>query len=136
MLKVFMKSWKEAWNSSKVWIIFSHRFSIKRRTYPAILPAKGDKVTGKVSAYKTWRNLYISFVCAQNWSCSSSMFCTYLWFIVLQVLFGLTDKELEVLDDFEDTEYTRQVVEPILLVLATCTFYSSWISYYNISPPI
>ena len=54
----------------------------------------------------------------------------------LQVLFGLTDKELEVLDDFEDTEYTREVVEPILLVLATCTFYSSWISYYNISPPI
>ena len=60
---------------------------------------------------------------------------TYLWFIVLQVLFGLTDKELEVLDDFEDTEYTRQVVEPIVMVLATCTFYSSWISYYNISPP-
>lgn len=32
-----------------------------------------------------------------------------------KVLFGITNQELEVLDDFEDVEYTRQIVEPILL---------------------
>ncbi|KAH7284649.1 hypothetical protein KP509_34G064300 [Ceratopteris richardii] len=51
-----------------------HRFSIKGRNYPAILPAKGDKVLGRV-------------------------------------LFGLSDNELSILDDFEDEEYLRKSVE-------------------------
>ncbi|CAL9233791.1 unnamed protein product [Arabidopsis halleri] len=54
-----------------------HRFSIKGRVYPAILPAKADKVTGKV-------------------------------------LFGITDHELNVLDEFEDIEYEREDVQVLL----------------------
>ena len=37
--------------SSKSLNIASHRYNVKGVTYPAILPAKGDKVTGKVCAY-------------------------------------------------------------------------------------
>ncbi|KAI5070212.1 hypothetical protein GOP47_0014555 [Adiantum capillus-veneris] len=55
-----------------------HRFSIKGRVYPAILPSKGEKIVGKV-------------------------------------LFGLNDEELKMLDDFEDEEYVRQIVEPQVL---------------------
>ncbi|XP_023639347.1 AIG2-like protein D [Capsella rubella] len=54
-----------------------HRFSIKGRVYPAILPAKDDTVSGRV-------------------------------------LFGITDHELYVLDEFEDTEYERQNVQVLL----------------------
>ncbi|CAN8314941.1 unnamed protein product [Cochlearia groenlandica] len=55
-----------------------HRFSIKGRVYPAILPAESDKVSGKV-------------------------------------LFGITDDELNVLDEFEDTEYVRNNNVHVLL---------------------
>uniref|UniRef100_A0A1J3CRT4 Putative gamma-glutamylcyclotransferase n=1 Tax=Noccaea caerulescens TaxID=107243 RepID=A0A1J3CRT4_NOCCA len=54
-----------------------HRFSIKGRVYPAILPAEADKVSGKV-------------------------------------LFGITDDELYILDEFEDIEYTRENVQVLL----------------------
>lgn len=33
-----------------------------------------------------------------------------------QVLFDLSDKELQVLDDFEDVDYFKKTVEPTLLV--------------------
>ncbi|AEC07569.1 AIG2-like (avirulence induced gene) family protein [Arabidopsis thaliana] len=52
-------------------------FSIKGRVYPAIIPAKSDKVSGKV-------------------------------------LFGITDDELNVLDEFEDVEYERENVQVLL----------------------
>ncbi|GJM97516.1 hypothetical protein PR202_ga14448 [Eleusine coracana subsp. coracana] len=51
-----------------------HRFSIKERIYPAILPVENKKVAGKV-------------------------------------LTGVTDDELQILDAFEDVEYTRTRVE-------------------------
>ncbi|CAA7033072.1 unnamed protein product [Microthlaspi erraticum] len=54
-----------------------HRFSIKGRVYPTILPAEADKVSGKV-------------------------------------LFGITDDELYILDEFEDIEYTRENVQVLL----------------------
>ncbi|CAF2279207.1 hypothetical protein HID58_015487 [Brassica napus] len=54
-----------------------HRFSIKGRVYPAILPAQADKVSGKV-------------------------------------LFGITDDELYILDEFEDIEYERDNVNVFL----------------------
>nr|AAD18111.1 similar to avrRpt2-induced protein 2 [Arabidopsis thaliana] len=54
-------------------------FSIKGRVYPAIIPAKSDKVSGKV-------------------------------------LFGITDDELNVLDEFEDVEYERENVQVLLTV--------------------
>ncbi|KAL1207125.1 AIG2-like protein D [Cardamine amara subsp. amara] len=54
-----------------------HRFSIKGRVYPAILPAVSKKVSGKV-------------------------------------LFGITDRELQILDEFEDTEYVRNNVQVLL----------------------
>eukprot|EP00250_Pteridium_aquilinum_P013395 c21315_g1_i1 orf=273-635(-) len=64
--------------SSAAFLPDFHRYSIKGRVYPAILPANGDKVLGKV-------------------------------------LFGLNDQELKLFDDFEDVEYRRQIVEPVLL---------------------
>ncbi|ESQ46423.1 hypothetical protein EUTSA_v10000361mg [Eutrema salsugineum] len=54
-----------------------HRFSIKGRVYPAILPAEADKVPGKV-------------------------------------LFGITDDELYILDEFEDIDYERKNVQVLL----------------------
>ncbi|VVB08881.1 unnamed protein product [Arabis nemorensis] len=54
-----------------------HRFSIKGRVYPAILPVQADKVHGKV-------------------------------------LFGITDDELYLLDEFEDIEYERENVQVLL----------------------
>ncbi|KFK32638.1 hypothetical protein AALP_AA6G269300 [Arabis alpina] len=54
-----------------------HRFSIKGRVYPAILPAHADKVHGKV-------------------------------------LYGITDDELYILDEFEDIEYQRENVQVLL----------------------
>jgi len=57
----------------------SHRFSIKGRIYPAILPAESKKVAGLV-------------------------------------IMGVTDEELQVLDAFEDVEYTRTRVEISLVV--------------------
>ncbi|XP_007011515.2 PREDICTED: protein AIG2 [Theobroma cacao] len=51
-----------------------HRFSIKGRVYPAILPVQNHQVIGKV-------------------------------------LFGITDPELHILDEFEDVEYQRSLVE-------------------------
>ncbi|KAG6553853.1 hypothetical protein Mapa_004770 [Marchantia paleacea] len=51
-----------------------HRYSIRNRLYPAVLPLAGGNVTGKI-------------------------------------LFDLTHEELKMLDDFEDVEYTRQLVE-------------------------
>ncbi|CAL5040363.1 unnamed protein product [Urochloa decumbens] len=51
-----------------------HRFNIKGRIYPAILPVESNKVAGLV-------------------------------------VMGVTDEELQVLDAFEDVEYTRTRVE-------------------------
>ncbi|XP_062229741.1 AIG2-like protein D [Phragmites australis] len=51
-----------------------HRFNIKDRIYPAILPVENKKVAGRV-------------------------------------IMGVTDEELQVLDAFEDVEYTRRRVE-------------------------
>ncbi|PUZ59229.1 hypothetical protein GQ55_4G023600 [Panicum hallii var. hallii] len=51
-----------------------HRFNIKGRIYPAILPVESKKVEG-------------------------------------MVIMGVTDEELQVLDAFEDVEYTRTRVE-------------------------
>ncbi|BBN00380.1 protein MpAIG2 [Marchantia polymorpha subsp. ruderalis] len=51
-----------------------HRYSIRNRLYPAVLPLAGGNVTGKV-------------------------------------LFDLTHEELKLLDEFEDFEYTRHLVE-------------------------
>ncbi|CAN6192988.1 unnamed protein product [Urochloa humidicola] len=51
-----------------------HRFNIKDRIYPAILPVESKKVAG-------------------------------------MVVMGVTDEELQVLDAFEDVEYTRTRVE-------------------------
>lgn len=41
-----------------------------------------------------------------------------------QVLFDLTEEELQILDEFEDIEYTKSVVSPHLLVtsLNSCPF--------------
>lgn len=36
--------------------------------------------------------------------------------IVLQVLFGITDDELYILDEFEDIEYERENVQVLLTV--------------------
>ncbi|XP_062234189.1 AIG2-like protein D [Phragmites australis] len=55
-----------------------HRFNIKDRIYPAILPVESKKVAGKV-------------------------------------IMGVTDEELQVLDAFEDVEYTRTRVEISLI---------------------
>ncbi|KAF8036701.1 hypothetical protein BT93_C2420 [Corymbia citriodora subsp. variegata] len=55
-----------------------HRFSIRGRVYPAILPLPKHTVSGKV-------------------------------------LMGITVPELEVLDTFEDVEYTRTTVQVTLL---------------------
>ncbi|KAK7311818.1 hypothetical protein RJT34_10192 [Clitoria ternatea] len=54
-----------------------HRFKIKDRVYPAILPIEAKKVTGRV-------------------------------------LLGISGLELDILDDFEDVEYTRTPVEVLL----------------------
>ncbi|KAL3534714.1 hypothetical protein ACH5RR_003175 [Cinchona calisaya] len=51
-----------------------HRFSIKGRVYPAILPIENKKVAGKV-------------------------------------LLGITPFELHILDEFEDVEYERKIVD-------------------------
>uniref|UniRef100_I1Q506 Putative gamma-glutamylcyclotransferase n=1 Tax=Oryza glaberrima TaxID=4538 RepID=I1Q506_ORYGL len=51
-----------------------HRFNIKGRIYPAILPVQSKKVAGKV-------------------------------------ITGVTDAELQILDEFEDVEYVRTRVE-------------------------
>ncbi|KAH0871492.1 hypothetical protein HID58_078514 [Brassica napus] len=63
-----------------------HRFKIKNRLYPTILPDSTGKVTGK---------------------------CLY-WLRVLCVLKGITDDERKLLDDFEDVEYDRKAVEVVL----------------------
>ncbi|CAL9133837.1 unnamed protein product [Musa textilis] len=55
-----------------------HRFSIKGRVYPAILPVDCKKVAG-------------------------------------EVLLGITDQELDILDSFEDVEYERRAVEVSLV---------------------
>ncbi|KAK4755971.1 hypothetical protein SAY87_009728 [Trapa incisa] len=55
-----------------------HRFSIKGRVYPAILPVDKKSVTGKV-------------------------------------LMGITGRELDILDAFEDVEYERRDVEVALV---------------------
>ncbi|CAL9768090.1 unnamed protein product [Musa acuminata subsp. burmannicoides] len=55
-----------------------HRFSIKGRVYPAILPIDCKNVAG-------------------------------------EVLRGITDQELDVLDSFEDVEYERRAVEVSLV---------------------
>lgn len=55
-----------------------HRFSIKGRVYPAILPVENNNVTGRV-------------------------------------LFGITDPELLILDEFEDFEYQRTTVDVSLM---------------------
>ncbi|KAJ1376635.1 Gamma-glutamylcyclotransferase, AIG2-like [Sesbania bispinosa] len=55
-----------------------HRFKIKGRVYPAILPVENKKVTGRV-------------------------------------LLGISGLELDVLDEFEDVEYTRSDVEVSLM---------------------
>jgi gamma-glutamylcyclotransferase (GGCT)/AIG2-like uncharacterized protein YtfP len=55
-----------------------HRYSIKGRVYPAILPLKNKKVTGRV-------------------------------------LLGITDPELNILDEFEDFEYERRIVDVSLV---------------------
>ncbi|KAF3781012.1 AIG2-like protein [Nymphaea thermarum] len=55
-----------------------HRYSIKNRVYPAILPVDKIEVIGKV-------------------------------------LFEITDPELRILDEFEDFEYERNVVEVSLV---------------------
>ncbi|XP_008798165.1 AIG2-like protein D [Phoenix dactylifera] len=61
-------------SSSPAVLHHHHRFSIKGRVYPAILPVENKKVAGKV-------------------------------------LLGITDRELDVLDTFEDVEYERRAVE-------------------------
>ncbi|TKY74616.1 AIG2 protein [Spatholobus suberectus] len=55
-----------------------HRFKIKGRVYPAILPVQNNKVTGRV-------------------------------------LLGISGVELDILDGFEDVEYTRSDVEVFLM---------------------
>lgn len=55
-----------------------HRFKIKGRVYPAILPVQTNKVTGRV-------------------------------------LLGISGVELDILDEFEDVEYTRTQVEVFLM---------------------
>uniref|UniRef100_A0A0A9VPL8 Putative gamma-glutamylcyclotransferase n=1 Tax=Arundo donax TaxID=35708 RepID=A0A0A9VPL8_ARUDO len=60
-----------------------HRFNIKDRIYPAILPVESKKVAG-------------------------------------MVIMGVTDEELEVLDAFEDVEYTRARVEISLNISKPC----------------
>lgn len=74
----------------------SHRFKIKGRVYPAILPVESKKVTGRV-------------------------------------LLGISGAELDILDDFEDVEYTRTDVEVFLIVslaqLLFILFHDKWATY-------
>ncbi|KAK6116949.1 hypothetical protein DH2020_049324 [Rehmannia glutinosa] len=58
-------------------LICHQRLRIKRRVYPAMIPAEDKKVTGKV-------------------------------------LLGITPRELEILDAFEDVEYERRTVDVFL----------------------
>ncbi|KAB5513660.1 hypothetical protein DKX38_027566 [Salix brachista] len=69
--------------------ILNGQFSIKGRVYPAILPVENKKVTGK----------------------SHPMY----EFLLLQVLQGITDLELYILDEFEDVEYERVTVDVSLM---------------------
>ncbi|RRT83663.1 hypothetical protein BHM03_00024933 [Ensete ventricosum] len=66
-----------------------HRFSIKGRVYPAILPVESKKVTGRV--------------------------CPLTLLYLMLVLLEITDQELDKLDSFEDVEYERRTVEISLL---------------------
>ncbi|RWW01511.1 hypothetical protein GW17_00035451 [Ensete ventricosum] len=67
-----------------------HRFSIKGRVYPAILPVESKKVTGRV--------------------------CPLTLLYLMLVLLEITDQELDKLDSFEDVEYERRTVEISLLI--------------------
>ncbi|KAH0989765.1 hypothetical protein GBA52_001248 [Prunus armeniaca] len=62
-----------------------HRYSIKGRVYPAILPVENDKKR------------------------------RVLCFVLVQLLLGITDPELHILDEFEDVEYERNTVEVSLV---------------------
>jgi hypothetical protein len=44
--------------------------------------------------------------------CASILWLT----LFLKVLFGITDKELKILDEFEDEQYRRETVKTILMV--------------------
>ncbi|KAJ3696278.1 hypothetical protein LUZ60_001655 [Juncus effusus] len=67
-----------------------HRFSIKGRVYPAILPVESKDVHGKVVR-------------------------------------GITDAELEIIDNFEDVEYVRKTVQISLLDTAEKLFAEAYI---------
>jgi hypothetical protein len=86
----------------------SHRFNIKGRIYPAILPVESKKVAGMVC-----------LTVAHGSTCKHRPCTTlfaYLRLLALQVVMGVTDEELQVLDAFEDVEYTRTRVEISLTV--------------------
>ncbi|OWM77252.1 hypothetical protein CDL15_Pgr028889 [Punica granatum] len=75
-----------------------HRFSIKGRVYPAILPVEKKSVTGRVG------------------TCSSpSPFPSVSKGFHGFVLMGITNPELDILDTFEDVEYDRRDVEVTLV---------------------
>ncbi|KAL6005378.1 hypothetical protein ACLOJK_005945 [Asimina triloba] len=77
-----------------------HRFSIKGRVYPAIIPLENKNVAGRFQ----------------------------------EVLFGLTETELHVLDTFEDVEYERQTVE-ISLMESTKKFHAQAYVWVNKDDP-
>ncbi|KAL0739273.1 hypothetical protein Bca4012_015483 [Brassica carinata] len=72
-----------------------HRFRIKNRLYPTILPDSTGQVTGKC------RHGSVFPPC----SVSNPDF---------EVLKGITDDERQLLDEFEDVEYDRKSVEVVL----------------------
>ncbi|KAB1204463.1 Protein AIG2 [Morella rubra] len=118
-----------------------HRFSVKERVYPAILPVENKKVTGKYGfgyskggAIKIPAFSFLLLVTKYNWTVyirllNPHAFCelylevtvlillplAMMQLVPLQVLFGITNPELYILDTFEDVEYERRAVEVSLL---------------------
>ncbi|GMQ02596.1 hypothetical protein CsSME_00048744 [Camellia sinensis var. sinensis] len=99
-----------------------HRFSIKGRVYPAILPVEKKKVIGRFSV-TSMKSLVLLSVLVEMRSYFSlgarpvfKMFCqTREYWEALAVLSGITPLELHIFDIFEDVEYKRCTVEVSLM---------------------
>ncbi|KAF7131575.1 hypothetical protein RHSIM_Rhsim09G0032200 [Rhododendron simsii] len=92
-----------------------HRFSIKGRVYPALLPVENKKVTGRVGSSNfiiAASECYVLLVSHGPHGCLSMLQAKNH---VTQVLSGITDPELDVLDTFEDAEYERRTIEVSLM---------------------
>ncbi|KAJ0807021.1 putative gamma-glutamylcyclotransferase, AIG2, gamma-glutamyl cyclotransferase-like superfamily [Helianthus annuus] len=112
--------------------IVNHRFSIKGRDYPAILPVENKKVTGRVCSLSSSYTLFYHFLAWENGLVDGSgqnrsflstwvqetigmtnLHQIHLW--ISHVLTGLSATELDILDMYEDDKYDKRVVDVSLL---------------------